>query len=161
MKNAKQPLENTLLIPSCIKGTDLHVVPDVQMNKAYPKEHYWQINYKLFPLVDKIEGDLSYAESLIPAVVSFYNNDLWEDQLFLHMVLTQIANVEKYTNNQSVGKLLGLTRDMQSYFLFGRLINIQLVIKDIMDEHFTFVPRMSAPGIKGRLNKFLKEHTYE
>lgn len=161
MKNAKQLLGDALLIPSCINETDLHIVPDVQMNKAYPKKHYWAINYKLFPLVDNIEGDLSYAKSLIPAVVSFYNNDLWENQLFLHMVLTQIATVEKYTNNQPVGKLLGLTTDMQSHFLFGRLINIQLVIKDIMNEHFTFVPHINALGIKERLNKSLKESTYE
>lgn len=78
MKDIDGLLENALLIPSCINETDLHVVPDVQMNKAYPENRYWAINYTLFPLVDSINGHSSYAESLIPAVVSFYNNDLWE-----------------------------------------------------------------------------------
>lgn len=161
MKDINGLLENALLIPSCINETDLHVVPDVQMNKAYPENRYWAINYKLFPLVDSINGHSSYAESLIPAVASFYNNDLWKNQLFLHMVLTQIANVEKYMSNEPITKPMELTRDMQSYFLSGRLKNIQLVIKDIMNEHFTFVPHINAYGVKERLNKFLQESTYE
>lgn len=77
------------------------------------------------------------------------------------MVLTQIANVEKYMSNELITKPMELTRDMQSYFLSGRLINIQLVIKDIMNKHFTFVPHINAYGVKERLNKFLQESTYE
>lgn len=155
--NTDKPVTRAdLLIPTQISYHELHVESDKEMNHAYPNKTYWKICTDRFTLLEFIEGDKSYAESLILPVKDFYNGKMWENQMLLHLILAQIFAVNKYFNQG--GKVIDEFTQIENgslCFLMGRLTNIQIVIKDIMNEHFTFVPRISVKGLQKELNNLL------
>lgn len=79
-------------IPRTIKEEDVIITKDTQEDK-YPIE----VTCGAQLLADCFQ-DYEYAKSQKESIVNYYNNDLWNDSIFLHLMIRYKHHINKFNN---------------------------------------------------------------